>query len=120
MSRLPMWQVDWDQAEQEWNQQAQEAAKKFPLRGLGSLPQMPGIVKETAKGLKWKSLKWMILKDEKKEILRGFLKHPLKYGWAFLKSTWKKKSYKRQGDFFLYNVDSLTQFEEFLKNRETL
>ena len=60
MSRLPMWQTNWDQAEQAWNQQAQEAAQKRPLRGLKTLPQMPGITEETAQGLKWKSLKWIL------------------------------------------------------------
>jgi len=29
-----MWQTHWDQAEQEWNQRAQEAAKQHPLRGF--------------------------------------------------------------------------------------
>lgn len=120
MARLPMWQTDWDQAEQEWDQQAKQAAQKRPLRGLTTLPQMLGITEETAKGLKWKSLKWMIFKDHKKEILKGFLRHPLKYGWAFLKSAWQTKPYKRQGDFFLYGVDSLAQFEELLKDRKAL
>lgn len=120
MSRLPLWQTNWDQAEQAWDQQADEAARKNPLRTLKVLPHMPGMTPETAKGLKWKSLKWMITQDHKKEILKGFIKHPLKYGWSFLKSIWMKKSYKRQGDFFLYGVDSLTQFEEALKDRNAL
>lgn len=120
MSRLPMWQTNWDQAEQEWDQRAQEAAQKKALRNLTTLPQMPGITEDTAKGLKWKSLKWMILKDHQKEIFKGFMKHPLKYGWAFIKSAWRTKPYKRQGDFFLYGIDSLDQFEELLKNREAL
>ncbi|MFI0434159.1 MAG: hypothetical protein ACH350_00340 [Parachlamydiaceae bacterium] len=120
MSRLPLWQTNWDEAELAWDRQACESARSFPLRGLKNLPQMPGITEETAKGLKWKSLKWMILKDHRKEILRGFLKHPLKYGWAFLKSVWRTKPYKRQGDFFLYGVDSLSRFEELLKDRNAL
>lgn len=120
MSKLPMWQTNWEKAEQEWEQQALEAAQKKALRSLTTLPQMPGITEETAKGLKWKSLKWMIFKDHQKEIFKGFIKHPLKYGWAFLKSVWQTKPYKRQGDFFLYGVNSLTQFEELLKNQEAL
>lgn len=120
MSRLPLWQSDWDTAELEWEQKARESAEKFPLRGLKTLPQMTAITEETAKGLKWKSLKWMILKDHNKEILKGFLKHPLKYGWAFLKSAWRTKPYIRQGDFFLYGLDSLSHFEELLKNRDAL
>jgi len=52
-----MWQTHWDQAEQEWNQRAQEAAKQHPLRGLKTLPQMSGITEETAQSLKWKKFK---------------------------------------------------------------
>lgn len=120
MPRLPLWQSDWDQAEQEWAQAAQEAAKEHPLKGLKSLPQMTGITDETARGLKWKSLKWMIQKDSHREILRGFLKHPLKYGWALLKSALKSKPYVREGDFFLYGVDSVDHFEKLLKDPEAL
>ncbi len=120
MSRLPMWRSNEDKAEQEWDQRAQEAAKKLPLKGLKNLPQMPGITEETAKGLKWKSLKWMITKDTKKEIRQGFFKHPLKYGWALLKSALRTKPYSREGDFFLYGVRSLRQFEGLLKDRNAL
>lgn len=120
MTKLPMWQTDWDQAEQAWNHQAQEAAKHKPLKGLTSLPQMIGITEKTAKGLKWKSLKWMILKDHKKEILKGFLKHPIKYGWEFIKSACKTKPYLRDGDFFLYGIKSLQEFEELLKDSKSI
>lgn len=120
MARLPMWQENWDAAEKEWNQRAHEASQIKPLRGLTSLPQMVGITEETAKNLKWKSLKWMISKDHQNEVLRGFLKHPIKYGWNFLKSIWKTKSYRREGDFFLYGVDSLNEFQELLKNNDAI
>jgi hypothetical protein len=115
-----MWQTDWDKAEKEWDEQAHEASQKRPLKRLSTLPLMPGITEETAKGLKWKSLKWMILKDHQKEIFKGFFKHPFRYGWEFLKSAWRSKPYKREGDFFLYGVDSLAQFEELLKDRDAL
>jgi hypothetical protein len=120
MSRLPLWQTDWDRAEEEWNQKAQLAAQIQPLKGLKNLPQIPGIVEEDAKGLKWKSLKWMIVRDHRKEILKGFFKHPFKYGWNLLKSAIKTKPYKRQGDFFLYGVDSLARFSEMLQDRDAL
>lgn len=120
MARLPMWKTNWEEAEKEWDQRALEASKKQPLRGLKSLPQMPGITDETAKGLKWKSLKWMILQDHHKEIFKGFIKHPLKYGWSLLKSALKTKPYQRKGDFFLYGVESVDEFEELLKDRESL
>lgn len=120
MAKLPLWQSDWDRAEREWDLRAKQAAIDFPLKGLSKLPQMAGITKETAKGLKWKSLKWMILKDHKREILKGFLKHPFKYGWEFIKSALRSKPYRREGDFFLYGVDSIAQFEELMKDQNAL
>lgn len=120
MSKLPMWQTDWNKAEEEWTATSLEASQKTPLKGLKTLPQMVGITQETAKRLKWKSLKWMILKDHKKEILKGFLKHPFRYGWALIKSALRSKSYTRQGDFFYYGINSLDEFQEMLKNPEAL
>lgn len=117
MAKLQMWQAQWDQAERNWEKEAKEASLTFPLKSLKSLPNMPGITEETRKNLKWKSLKWMLLKDHKKEVLRGFLKHPFKYGKAFFKSIFKKKSYSREGDFFLYGIHSLQEFEEVLNDR---
>lgn len=81
---------------------------------------MPGITTDAAKHLKWKSLFWMLIKDEKKEIRKGFFKHPLKYGWTFLKLVFKSKSYKREGDFFLYGVKSLDQFQKQLEDSTSI
>jgi len=61
----------------------------------------------------------MIFKDHNEEILKGFLKHPLKYG-GFSQISLAPKSYNEKEIFFLYGVDSLTQFEELLKNRKAL
>ncbi len=115
-----MWQKDWDAAEREWEHKAREAAQKAPIKRLAVLPDMPGMTEETAKNLKWKSLKWMLTKDHQGEIRKGFLKHPFKYLWAFLKSAWQTKPYRRQGDFFLYGVDSVEQFQSLLENREAI
>jgi len=120
MARLPLWQKDWDQADQAWEQQAQEAAKQHPLKKLTVLPQMVGITPETAKNLKWKSLKWMVQHDHLGEIRHGFLKHPLKYSWALLKSAWQTKPYRREGDFFLYGVKSLKQFQTLLEEPQSI
>jgi hypothetical protein len=120
MSKLKMWQQDWDEAEKEWDKRACEAAVVQPLKGLKKLPNMPGITEETAKNLKWKSLKWMITKDHQKEVLKGFLKHPFKYGWAFIQSVFKKKSYVRHEDFFLYGIQSLDQFSTLLEDSNSI
>lgn len=120
MSKLKMWQENWDAAEREWDKKAQEAAAARPIKKLSILPNMPGMTEETAKHLKWKSFKWMIQQDDQKQVLKGFLRHPIKYGWAYLKSVWKGKPYLREGDFFLYGIQSIEQFKKLLENPKSL
>lgn len=122
MTSLKLWKAhsSWEEAEAAWEKQAKEAAAIRPIKGLEKLPQMVGITPETKRGLKWKSLKWMILEDKEGQIWGGVLKHPLKYGFAFIKSVFKKRSYSRDGDFFLYGLKSVQAFEEALKNPHNL
>lgn len=122
MSKLKLWNQysSWEEAEKIWDTGATEAQTTTPIKSLNVLPNMPGITPETAKNLKWKALKWMVSKDHTGGIRKNFLKHPLKYGWAFLRSIFKKKSYKREEDFFLYGVDSVNHFEEYLKNPDAI
>jgi hypothetical protein len=62
----------------------------------------------------------MILKDKGFKILKNVLKHPLKYGKAFIRSAVQSKPYSRQGDFFLYGVKSVDEFAELVTNKEAL
>lgn len=121
-NKLKMWDANptWDQAEIEWDQGHERASKDYPIKNLTTLPAMQGITEETAKNLKWKSLKWMISQDHQREILRGFLRHPFKYGLRYLKSIFRPKPYKREGDFFLYGVDSIEEFEKVVGNKNDL
>lgn len=122
MNKLKLWKEHphWDTAEQVWDNQAKQAAIHSPIKGLKNLPSMPGITPETAKGLKWKSFKWMLLKDHQREILGGFLKHPFKYGWRYLKSLIKKNRYIRDDDFFLYGISSIKEFKKLVQDPKTL
>lgn len=122
MNKLKLWkdEIPWNEAEANWDKEASILSKNAPIKKLSCLPNMPGITPETAKHLKWKSLKWMIFKDHEGKIRKNFFKHPLKYGWAFLKSLFKKKSYTREGDFFCYGIDSTQQFEKLLKEKNSL
>jgi hypothetical protein len=121
MSKLKIWNAEtaWKEAEEKWDQGAKEAACRKPLKGLARLPSMPGITEDTAKNLKWKSLKWMISKDDG-QILKGFLKHPFRYWWALLKSALRTKPYIRDEDFFLYGIQSIDQFEKLLEEKDSL
>lgn len=122
MTSLKLWKEHptWEEAEAAWDKQAKAAAALKPIKTLEKLPQMVGITPETRRGLKWKSLKWMLLEDKEGKIRQGVMKHPLKYGLAFLKSVFKKRSYRREGDLFLYGLKSVEAFEEALKKPDNL
>ncbi len=100
----------WETAEEAWDQGAQKAAQSKPIGKLKVLPQMPGIVAETAQHLKWKSFKYMATHDREGKIRRHVLKHPIRYAFRYVKSLIKRKSYKRDGDFFLYGLPSVEGF----------
>lgn len=116
--KLKMWKAhgSWDEAEKKWDSGVEKAAKKRPLKKLRSLPKMLGITPDTARHLKWKSFKWMLLQDHEKKIWHGFFTHPFKYGWAYLKSVFRKKSWQKKGDFFLYGVKTVEEFETLIEN----
>lgn len=120
MTKLKMWQREWEEAEKEWDTRAQEAALAYPLKGLKNLPTMVGITEETAKNLKWKSFKWMLTQDHDHQVLKGFLRHPLKYGWRYLISLFKQKSFVRDGDFYLYGISSVDNFKQLLDDPQKL
>ncbi len=120
MSRLKLWKEDWDSAEKSWNEKATIAAGTSPLKNLKTLPLMQGITPGTAKHLKWKSFKWMVMHDTKKEVLNGFLQHPIKYFKTFVQSLCRPKPFQRKGDFFLYGVDSLEEFQRHLLDPDTI
>lgn len=106
----------WSEAERAWDQGTQEAEAIQPVKKLKTLPMMPGVTPDTAKWLKFKSLKYMIAHDTKRAILRHFLKRPFYYGLRFLRSFVKKESYKRDGDFFLYGLPTVKAFEKQAKD----
>lgn len=111
---------NWEAAQSEWDARAASAQKTHPLKVLKSIPSMQGITPDTAKNLKWKSLYWMVTRDKGLVIFKNFLKHPLKYGKALIQSALQTKPYKRAGDFFLYGVQSLEDFEVLLQDPNSL
>lgn len=111
---------DWETAEAAWDEKARTAASTKANKGLSQLPQMPGMTPETAKHLKWKSLKWMIAKDHKRAILKGFLRHPFTYTCRLIASSWRGKPYLRDGDFFLYGINNVKQFEQLFADPKAL
>lgn len=122
MNKLKIWNQyeKWDDAERAWDEGAQEAAKQCKVQTLTTLPKMIGITPETAKLLKWKSLKWMVWKDTGGRVFKAFLKHPFTYAWRYLKSIVRRKSYVRKGDFFFYGIETPEQFEKLLTDHDSL
>lgn len=122
MTKLKLWNAHaaWENAEKEWEAGKREAEKNHPIKGLKTMPSMPGMTEETARHLRWKSLKWMITQDHQGEIRKGFLKHPIKYAINYIKSVFRGKPYKRDGDFFLYGIKDITEFEKLITNPDNL
>ena len=120
--KLKIWRPDnsWEEAEREWDRQSDKLRQIRPIKTLSSLPKIPGITEETAKGLKFKSFKYLLTHDPKRIFPRNFFKHPLKYTIRWIKSALKKHSFKRDGDLFLYGLDSLEDLQRDLQQENTL
>lgn len=108
------------EAEKAWDEGAKVAEKENPLKVLKTLPSMPGITEDTARNLKWKSLKWMIAKDHNWSIARHIMKRPFHYLGRYLKSLWKRESYTRDRDFYFYGVKDVEEFKKLLKQPDSL
>ena len=117
--KLKIWDAhcSWQEAEKAWDNSAREAQNVQAIKGLGALPKMPGIAQ---KHLKFKSLSYMITHDSNRLFSRYFFKHPFKYALRYLISVWKKKAYRRDGDFFFYNVADIEEFKQRLTAKDTL
>jgi hypothetical protein len=110
----------WQEAEKAWDEKAKVSEKEHPLKVLKVLPQMPGMTEETAKNLKWKSLKWMIEKDDGFAVMRHVFKRPFKHLFAYLKSCFQKKSFVRDRDFYVYGMKSVEEFKKRLESPKAL
>lgn len=112
--KLKIWQqgISWDDAEKQWDCGSATVRQTHPLKVLKNIPKMPGMMPETAKGLKWKSIKYLLSHDPKKIFRRYFFKAPLKYTFRWIKSALKKKSYRREEDFFFYGIDAIEDFQK--------
>jgi hypothetical protein len=122
MSKLKIWKPDtsWEDAEKEWDDGANRCEAENPIKRLKTMPNMVGITPDTAKHLKWKSLAYMTIHDKGWHIFKGFMRHPFRYGMNLLKSSFKTKPYKRDGDFFLYGIDSIEAFQALLEEDNSL
>ena len=110
----------WESAEVEWDKKAEELRASQPIKTLKTLPNLPGITKKTRNNLRWKALKYLVTHDEKGVVIGHVFRHPISTAVSLIKSYLKKKSYIRDGDFFLYGIDSVEQFKKRLINPDSL
>ncbi len=107
--------ASWQEAEHAWDSNAESAKKEKPLRVLQELPQIPGITEETKKNLSWKSFLWMIQKDTNFRLMKQVLRHPFRHSWNYIRSLFRKKSYLRDDDLFLYGLKSLEHMKSLME-----
>ena len=121
-NRLKIWsdKRPWEEAEAEWDAGSRASEKSHPLKVLKTLPQIPGMTEETARGLKYKAAKYLLSHDPHRIFLRYFFKHPLKYTYRWVKSALKKKSFIRSGDLFLYGIENTEQFLQAAQEKDAL
>ncbi len=110
----------WNEAEKAWDQAESIAIQKSPLKVLKTMPTMQGITPETAKNLKWKSFKWMLLQDKGLKVFKNVIKRPIFHFKNYVRSILKKQSFKREGDFFLYGIADMQAFDNLLLKENTL
>jgi hypothetical protein len=111
----------WEEAEKTWDENSDSLKASHELRTFKELPKNePGIRKKTKKNLRWKALKYLLVNDEKKVFPKYFLKKPLTYSVSMIASYLKKNPYQRDDDFFLYGVESITEFKQLLREKNSI
>lgn len=121
-SQVKFWQRydDWREAERAWDERAEKLAADSPLKTFRKNPRLPGIRRKTRKNLSWKTLSYLHHHDYSGKLGRYFWQRPLKHGWGLFVALLKRKSYRRDGDFFLYGLKNLTEFETQLDALDTV
>ena len=98
----------WEEAEAAWDADPNAAPSLH-----ASLPPI------RVKGLRFKSLWWMITQDTGGTLRRQFFRKPFRYTVNYLFSLCRKKPYTREGDLFFYSLPSIDAFYTELQNPRT-
>ena len=109
-NQVKFWQGhdDWREAERAWDARAEKLAADTPLKTFKKNPRLPGIRTKTRKNLSWKTLSYLHYHDRSEE-------HTSELG-ALL----KRHSYRRDGDFFLYGLRNVAEFQAQLDAPDTV
>ncbi len=121
-NQVKFWQGhdDWREAEQAWDARAEKLAADTLLKTFKKNPNLPGIRTKTRKNLAWKTLSYLHHHDYSGKLGSYFWQQPLKHGAGLLAALLKPKSYRRDGDFFLYGLRNLAEFETLLDAPDTV
>ena len=111
---------DWREAEQAWDARAEKLAVDTPLKTFEKNPRLPGIRAKTRKNLSWKTLSYLHYHDYSGKLGSYFWQRPLKHGLGLLVALLKRNSYRRDGDFFLYGLRNVSEFEAQLDAPDTV
>jgi hypothetical protein len=114
--KLPILPSTFNKSLQQWDEKALEHAKTHPLKTLSRLPKMDGIAKGDALFLRAKSLYYLLRYDKQRVFFRYFFQHPFKYSLRMIQSYCKRKSYKRDADFFFYGIENEKDFQQKLED----
>lgn len=90
------------------------------LKTLKTLPKMVGITPKTARWLDWKSLWWMVTQDEGGKVWKRILRRPFFYAKNYFRALFLGQRFIRDGDFFLYGLDTEEAFIEEAKKEKRL
>ena len=121
-NQVKFWQShdDWREAEQAWDARAEKLAADTPLKTFKKNPRLPGIRTKTRKNLNWKTLSYLHHHDYSGKLGSYFWGRPLKHGLGLLAALLKRHNYRRDGDFFLYGLKNLKEFEALLDAPSTV
>jgi len=111
---------NWEEAEIQWDIRADTLKESHPIKRLKKLPNLPAIRPKTAKNLKWKALHYLAEHDKDRFFINYFFKHPFRHSYNLLNSYLKAKPFKKDGDFFLYEMETEAEFRQLLKREDTL
>lgn len=105
---------DWQQGEWQWDKRAVQFAAEVPLKIFKKNPNLPGIRKKTRKNLSWKTFSYIHKHDYSGKLGRHFWAQPIRHGWGLIKTLVRGRGYRRDGDFFLYQLRDMDEFKSRL------
>ena len=62
----------------------------------------------------------MIQHDKNWELTKSVLRHPFRHGYRYLRSLVTGKGFRREGDFFYYNIKDTAEFEQLLAEEKII